>query len=562
MGAAQESNTLGGGLAAVRRRWKLVLAVVVICVGAITYHQVRKPKQYKATSNVTFDASSLSQATLAAAAQTPDPTRDGPTDVLVATSVAVARLVQAQLHTSVPAAELAGEVSAQVAPNANVLQITATAGDPAQAAQLANAFATQYINFQTSSQLAAIDKAQTELEKQLASLPAGSSQRATIEDSIQRLAPERAIANDGSQVIGPATAPTSPAGTSTPIVILLALIIGIAVAFILVFLLESFDRRMASADQIESEYGLPLLSTIPEGVAGSTAESRAGQLEPFRILRTTIDLSSKRPIRSLLVTSAVAGEGKTTVAVDLAHAAALTGRQVTLVELDLRRPTFGRHFSIDPRRGFTSVLAGEPLETMLVHPIPSLPNLRVLPSGPLPPNPADLLESRAATQLLRELSGDGGLLIIDSPPLNPVADTQVLLTSPALDAAIVVARRGVSTRDGVRRARRALDRHLMQPLGVVVTGTTDASQYGYGYATENPKDDADVAFASGPFPPVSAPFPPADSPAHAGRHGESGGSGSRGNGDRDDSAQRRAERARSARGSTARSQSEARKRAD
>jgi capsular exopolysaccharide synthesis family protein len=469
-----------------RRRWKIVVGIVVVIVAVAVYHQATKPKVYKATSNVTFDVSSLSQTALAATAAVPDPTRDGPTDVLIATSLSVANAVKNQLKLPESAVDLQGDVSAQVAPNANVLQITAAAPTPAGAAQLADAFATQYANFETNQQLTAINKAQASLQKQYDLSPAGSSQRATIKASILRLAPLRAVANAGTQIISSATPPATASGASVPVVALVSLLIGFALAFLIAFLVESLDRRVGTADEIEAEYGLPLLGTIPAGTPGTDALSRSALLEPLRILRTTIELASERPIRTLLVTSAVSGEGKTTIAVDLAHAAALTGRQVTLIELDLRRPTFGRQFSLDPRRGFTTVvLGGEPLASMLVRPIEGLPNLRVLASGPLPTNPADLIESRATNELIKDLAGSDGLVIIDAPPLNPVADAQVLLSSPVLDAAIVVARRGVSTRDGIRRARRILDRHLMRPLGVVVNGTEDIGQYDYGYTEDS-----------------------------------------------------------------------------
>jgi capsular exopolysaccharide synthesis family protein len=490
MNPTSQATARGGGFSAMRRRWKIVVGVVVVIVAVSVYHQSHKPKVYKATSDVTYDASSLSQTALAVTAATPDPERDGPTDVLVATSLSVAEGVKSQLKLAVPAIELQGDVSAQVAPNANVLQITASASDPETAAKLANAFATQYVNFETNAQLAAIDKTQASLEQQLDALPAGSSQRATIEASIQRLAPLRAVADSGSQIISPATAPSEPSGASVPVVALITALIGFALAFPIVFLVEALDRRIKSTDEIEAEYGLPVLGTIPLGKSGTDAVGRSGLLDPFRILRTTIELADERPIRTLLVTSAISGEGKTTVAVDLAHAVALAGRKVTLIELDLRRPTFGREFSIDPRRGFTTVVVGgEPLADMLIEPFEDLPNLRILPSGSLPPNPADLIESRATGQLIKALAEDDGLVIIDAPPLNPVPDAQLLLSNPLLDAAIVVARRRVSTRDGIRRARRILDRHMLQPLGIVVTGTKDAIRHDYKYTSEPVRGD-------------------------------------------------------------------------
>jgi capsular exopolysaccharide synthesis family protein len=181
----------------------------------------------------------------------------------------------------------------------------------------------------------------------------------------------------------------------------------------------------------------------------------------------------------------VPGEGKTTAAVDLAQAVALTGRSVTLVELDLRRPTFSRHLQLDPRRGVTSLLAGRmTMSEALVQPFSDLPNLMVLPSGTLPPNPSELLASHEVEELLTQLTylgeGEGRVIVIDAPPLLPVADTQVLLNNPAIDTVLVVTRSGKTTRDEIRHAHGILERHLLRPLGLIVTGVRDApKRYGY-----------------------------------------------------------------------------------
>jgi non-specific protein-tyrosine kinase len=166
---------------------------------------------------------------------------------------------------------------------------------------------------------------------------------------------------------------------------------------------------------------------------------------------------------------------------------ALTKRRVVLLELDLRMPTFTRHFGIDPRRGLTTaLLRGEAPADLLVEPLPELPNMSVLPSGPLPHNPAELLASPVIGEIITEL-GQGGetMVIIDAPPLNPVADAQILLNSSAVQATLLVSRLNKTTRDEVRRARGILDRHMVEPVGLVITGMRDGGRYSYSAYGEN-----------------------------------------------------------------------------
>jgi capsular exopolysaccharide synthesis family protein len=216
---------------------------------------------------------------------------------------------------------------------------------------------------------------------------------------------------------------------------------------------------------------------------------RTGELEPYRILRTALEFARvARPLRTMMVTSAIEGEGKTTVAIDLAHVIALSGRRVVLVELDLRRPSFARHMDLGIATGVTTALIGHaPVGQLLQHPVEELPNFAVLPAGPLPPNPAELLESPALDALLRELVEESDVtVILDAPPLLPVADAQVLLNQRAIDASLVVAREGLTTRDQVRRARAVLAGHGVSPLGLVVTGLSALAGYGYGYGYGSP----------------------------------------------------------------------------
>ncbi len=480
----REGESLANMLEVLRRRWLMMVGVVLASVAVLLASHEHKAKSYTATANVAFQSGTLSQAGLQVSpSSSGEPQREADTEALIAHSAEVAAAAARELGVQAEPSELLSKVKVETAPNADVLNIVATASDPQYAARLANAFAEQYIAFRSQSQLAGVTASETSLQHQIAALPAGSSERVALEGDLQHLSALRAVAGGGANIIGRATPPTSPAGTGLASTIAIGLLVGLAIAFSLVFLLESLDRRVKSIEELEREYRLPALAAIPQSAfRARRAAQREDLLEPYRILRSALDFAAvTRQLDILLVTSAVAGEGKTTVAVDLAHTVALTGRRTVLIELDLRRPTFAEHFELDATRGLTTALTdrGE-LSELLVEPLSDAPNLLVLPSGPLPHNPSELLGAPRLAEILAELARSESMVIIDAPPLNPVADAQVLLNNQAVNAAILVARVERTTRDEVRRARAILDRHIVAPVGIVVTGIRDSGRYGYG----------------------------------------------------------------------------------
>lgn len=499
--AGGRGETVSDILDALRRRWIIVVGIVIVCLAVGVVHYERAAKTYKATASVTFGSSSLTGALLQITSGSGDPQIDAATNQLIAESPAVAANVIKALHLDETPSELLGQVSVQVVDNADVLAIAATSGDPAFAARVANAFAEQYLAFQASSQESQINAAQTQLQQEINATPAGSADRTDLEASLQRLEELRATAASGGEVIGPATPPTSPTGLSLSTTLIISLLIGLALAFSVVVLLESRDRRVRSVAGFEREYDLPTLTGIPQSVFDASAQGEGNErLEPFRILRSALDfVAVTRPLHSLLVTSAAPDEGKTTVAVNLARAYALTGRPVVLVELDLRAPSFASHFDLPPDGGVTSALIGRAdAHDLLVEPL--VPNLAVLPAGRLPPNPAELLASPMLGELLADLQTPDGIVIVDAPPLNPVADAQSLLSNPHVNGALIVARANSTTLDDVRRARATLDRFGDRAVGLVVTGLRDSDRYGYGYGAEPFVDAAEPLARNGATP--------------------------------------------------------------
>jgi capsular exopolysaccharide synthesis family protein len=484
-------DTVANALAVLGRRWAVLAACVLACVLVALVLHARRDQTYSATASVAFNVASLSNTALDVNTSSGDPARTAATNVLIARSNEVASAVAKELSAAGDAGSVLSGVSVSAAPNADVLDISAEKATPQEAQAVANAFARQYIAFEAKSQIESIDQAEATLQAQLASLPKGSVRAAAVSSSLQRLAQLRAVANGDAQIISRAGA-GSPTGLSLKTSLALAILIGLALGLAIVFVLEAVDRRLTRIEDLEAEYQLPALTAVPQsGFRAPLAIDRRQSLEPYRILRSVLDISAAdRSVFTVLVTSAVPGEGKTTAAVDLAQAVALTGRSVTLVELDLRRPTFSRHLPLEPRRGVTTVLSGRAtLSEVLVTPFKDLPSLTVLPSGQLPSNPSELLGSEELEDLLTRLThrgeGVGRMLVIDAPPLLPVADTQVLLNSAAIDTVLVVTRSGRTRREEIRDARSILNRHLLQPLGLIVTGVRDApKRYGYEPLTD------------------------------------------------------------------------------
>lgn len=273
---------------------------------------------------------------------------------------------------------------------------------------------------------------------------------------------------------------------NTALAMLLGLILGVAFAMLQEFL----DDRINSPDEARQISAVPALGYVPlvlREEAPLITDLRGGStLESYRVLRSNVQFATvDRPICSLLVTSTIPGEGKSVTACNLAVAMALDGRRVILVDADLRRPTVHAKLGLPQQNaGLTNVLLGRrSLESALQE--TSIPGLRVLAAGSLPPNPAELLNSRAMHQLHEELKEHADVVIFDSPPCLATADAQVL--SALVDGVVYVVHLGETKKSALRHAFDLLRQAHANVLGVVfnkidMTSKRDSyyySQYGY-----------------------------------------------------------------------------------
>ncbi|MGE0132048.1 MAG: GumC family protein [Blastocatellales bacterium] len=335
------------------------------------------------------------------------------------------------------------------------------------------------------------------------------------------------------RVIEPADVPGSPVGPMRLRTILIGFLVSLMAGVGLAFFLEYLDNTVKSVEDIVRVAQLPTLAVIPsintvntralpsksrsgngngDGSIGNglslatSSHSSPGKLsklvtldqlssvvEAYRMLRTSVLLSAAgNPPKTILFTSGQPGEGKTTTAINTAISLSQLGCSVLLIDADLRRPTVHRVFKMNQTNGLSTYLSRQVEIDTLIHKL-WVPNLFVLPCGPIPPNPAELISSERMKELLRALSGKFDHILIDSPPLINVTDPVILSTM--VDGVILVIQAGRSTRDVLRRARQELGSVGAKIFGVVLNNLdikregydsylSTYGNYGYGDARE------------------------------------------------------------------------------
>jgi len=491
----REAPALLRALNLLRERWWVVALAALVCAGAALAVSLSKEKQYDASSQLLFRKSGLSNAVTGTSVNQPslDPERDSTTNTLLVQSNEVAERVRRALALATPADQLSDKLTVSSESNSDIITVTVRDPNPRRAARLSTAFSDQYVLFrkeQIRSEVADGERFLRARINQLPPDPSADGQRQDLRDALSTVAALGATQTGDVTVVDRAEVPTTASVPTPRRDVIIALLLGLALGVAIAFLLDFLDRRIKTIEAFERIYGLRALASIPQrAFEADSPEKHLSTFEPYRILSNSLGFASfSREVNVLLVTSASGAEGKTTVAANLARAVALSGQRVILAELDLRRPSFGSQFELDTSQGLTTTLMGRrSLDETLRPAAPDMPNLLVLPSGPLPPNTAELLQTRQMSDLLVQLRERSDLVILDAPPLLPVADAQVMLDHPQVDACIIVARAHQTTRDDARRARAIVELHRLAPLGIVVTGVRERSTDYYGPA-EQPRD--------------------------------------------------------------------------
>jgi capsular exopolysaccharide synthesis family protein len=495
-----------------QRAWLIVLCGVVAGGLALAY-SLHQPKEYSATSVLYFNDPGFAQEVFGNSfvpANAANPAIQQATDLGLSELSSVSRATAQQL--GLPAKTVLS-VSVTQSSQSDLVNVTATSRSPALAARIANAYGAALIALRRQSDVSQLSQAITTVTNQLSALPAAERTSSTgnaLKQRAEQLSILAALQTGNVQLAQRAFPPTTPSRPRPTRNAVAGLLVGLLLGTIGALVLQRVDRRLRTTDEIESIMDRPILGVIPQSRDLTAARWSDGGLasfaqDPFRILRTNLmyfKLGGR--VRTIMLTSAEPSAGKSTIAWHLAVVAALSGESVLFVEADLRRPSLFPRVSTSLGSGgvtgLAAVLGGLASFSEAVVHLPlaepvngqSPRNLDVLFAGDPPPNPADLLASPAAAELLETAADNYDLVVVDTLPLAIVSDAVPL--AQMVDGIIVVARLGQSTRHAVEALRRQVSNLSVNVLGVVINGASRGSGYGYGYGYtagyEAPQDSA------------------------------------------------------------------------
>ncbi|HVS85875.1 MAG TPA: hypothetical protein VHD91_09600 [Gaiellaceae bacterium] len=515
--------TLAGYLRVLRRRKWIVLVALVLAPCAAYFVASREAVRYQATAEVLLGGQSVT--TTGGSSQVSFGPTSSQLTVTMARLPAVAKMAANRLgaDSQVTPTAILGQTAVGVSPDGTLLWVSATTGDALDAQRIANAYAHAFIAYQAANQNASVAAARRSLERRLTKTPSGAVHD-SISNALESLDVAQALRVGGSRVFqaaGPGGELPSHIRRNTAIGGAIGLVIGLALAF----LFEALDTRIRTSDAVEEQLGLPLLASLPAHHRGLIRKSKLAMLdrpngpqaEALRVLRTNLEFAMlSHDVQTVMVTSALEEEGKSTTVANLALAFARAGRPVVLIDLDLRKPHVHKFFDLGDRPGLTEVALGwstldEALAPVHVG-VDSLrlrptnngengyiewdadagrPPLHVMKLGPAPPDPGEFIGSRPLHEILEALRQRASLILIDAPPLLGIGDGLAL--GGKVDATIVVVRMGQARRGVLARLSRLLASMPAHKLGLVITDAGADETYGTGeYAYRHYERDPDI----------------------------------------------------------------------
>ncbi len=458
-------------------RW-IIVGAVVACLAAAALYLAQASKVYEATTDVLITPqSTLTVPVSGVIVQSSDPTRDVETVARLITSTTVARRVREELRLTDPVPAVLQDVAASPIAQSNIVTVAADAGSPEAAKQLSDAFAQQFVAERNARLRETLAPQIRQLE---ATVEAAGSQAAVGENSPRaQLQQLNALNRSGDPSVSIDSLAELPASAKSPrpaLTIAAALIGGGVLGLLGAFGLQLLDPRLRREEQLRARFRLPILARIPLEKRKRKrpllpSELSLAALDGYTALRAALTTERRDALagRVVLMTGPTPGDGKTTAAINLASVLAVAGKRVILVEADSRRPSIGRALDMQAKVGLASVITGQHYLVDALLPVgDEHSRLRVLLTSESEAPAADVLSHLSVDTLLLQARRLADWVIVDSPPLNHVAETMAI--ARGVDDVLITCRVGNTNVRELDELAEMLAQQDIVPAGFVVMG--------------------------------------------------------------------------------------------
>jgi len=480
------------------RAWLVAGCVAAALAAALVYSAVA-PQTYKAEADLLVTPVAADDPNLVGlplVRSSSDPTSDVLTVAKLVSSPAVAVRVERKLRLGITPRALLERVEATPVTQSSIIAVTTTARHPVRAAALANAFARATIAERTHQLHVQLQRMIPALRATMARVPRGD--RTQLSQQLAVLETLRAGSDPTLRIASLAEVPTAAAWPRKGISLAVGALAGLVLALVAVFVIQALDSRLRSEEQLRELYDLPLLARVPPQRGSerplAPAELTPAAEETFRMLRSAFTRGGPSGAggRSIMVTGDGPGLGKTTVALNLAVALAAAGKQVIVLEADVRNPTVGLSLGVSAKYGITQVLRREiDLVDALIWSPAVGPGLELLLASHRDSDAIDLLSPVSARRLLAEAAAIADYVVIDTPPVTDISDA--LAFADEVDDVLVVARLGRSRLGKLADLGELLARRGVRPAGVVLVGAESNGAEGYHYYYARAAREREVA---------------------------------------------------------------------
>jgi non-specific protein-tyrosine kinase len=467
-----------------RRKWSLIL-VVMITVAAAAAFSYRQTPMYRSSESVQVKPLNPDQALQG---YTYNFGVSMTTEQALAASPAVQDLAHQAAATAGVTSPDDGSVSTKIPQDTPILVISYAAANPQQAQDWAHAYAQGYITYRQQQAAAQYQSAKTGFEKQIAEIQgqldtaqsnlvsaakvdAAKLQQEikSFEATIRTLTAQEAnlpfpITTTAAQSVAEATLPSAPYSPAWVRNLLMALLAGLALGFAVVFIRERLDDRFLGREDLEETAGAPVLAIVPsvQNWKRNTTKlvakdaPKTAPAEAYRTLRTNVAFMARtNDLKMISMVSPSMGEGKTTTTANLAVALAHSGKRVVALSCDLRKPRLHRFYGLSNDVGVTSILRDGVTVPEAAQRVDGIDTLRVIASGPIPHDPAELLGTEEMEELLADLRQFADFVLVDTAPVLVVSDA--LSIAPKTDGVIIMADSGETMRGAVKATREQLE---------------------------------------------------------------------------------------------------------